>query len=122
MGATNIPLPHLAGVVEGDTVVAPSRSSSTSPLQGVRLGVFWDHFHHTDEEVQRKCSEAVSFLEAKGAEVVNITIPHLREIHLSHGFKILSGTSVVVIDTGECNAWNPSGYSDPNECFALSFL
>jgi Asp-tRNA(Asn)/Glu-tRNA(Gln) amidotransferase A subunit family amidase len=91
IGPANTPLPHLSGIVEGDTVVAPSVSSAPSPLKGVRLGVFWDHFYHTDREVFSKCSDVVSFLEAKGAEIVNITIPHLREIHLSHGFKILSG-------------------------------
>lgn len=79
VGSAYLPPPHLTEIVE-----------PTSSLQGTRLGVFWDHFQHTDTEVYQQCLKVVRFLEDRGAEIVNITIPHLREIHLSHGIKILT--------------------------------
>jgi Asp-tRNA(Asn)/Glu-tRNA(Gln) amidotransferase A subunit family amidase len=63
-------------------------------VQGMRLGIFWDHFQHSDPEVVAACLQTVEFLTKQGAEIVNITIPHLREIHLSHGLKILSEIGV----------------------------
>ena len=59
-------------------------------VKGMRLGIYWDHFLHSDPEVVQACTDTVAFLTEQGAEVVNITIPHLREIHLAHGLKILS--------------------------------
>jgi Asp-tRNA(Asn)/Glu-tRNA(Gln) amidotransferase A subunit family amidase len=103
LGAAYLPQPHLA---EG---VPPSFDSSTetkSSLQGTRLGVFWDHFRHTDTEVYEKCRNVVRFLEDRGAEIVNITIPHLREIHLSHGIKILTEFGI---------AWETPFYNKTHE-------
>lgn len=82
IGDSYLPLPHLS---EASTL-QPGDSS----LDGVRLGVFWDHFRHTDPEVYEKSLKAVGFLEKQGATIINITIPYLREIHLSHGLKIIS--------------------------------
>jgi Asp-tRNA(Asn)/Glu-tRNA(Gln) amidotransferase A subunit family amidase len=62
----------------------------TEPVQGMRLGIFWEHFNHSDPEVVAACMKAVEFLKSQGAVLVNVTIPHLREVHLSHGIKILS--------------------------------
>lgn len=82
IGEAYLPLPYL------------SETSTNDPgsfnLEGVRLGVFWEHFRHTDAEVYEKSLNVVRFLEGQGATIVNITIPYLREIHLSHGLKILT--------------------------------
>lgn len=86
-GDAYLPPPHLRGLVDDGLAVPIPRSAS---LRGVRLGVFWDHFRHTDPEVVARCAEVVRYLVDEGAELVNITIPHLREIHLSHAFKIMS--------------------------------
>eukprot|EP00551_Chaetoceros_affinis_P011048 CAMPEP_0203665404 /NCGR_PEP_ID=MMETSP0090-20130426/2614_1 /ASSEMBLY_ACC=CAM_ASM_001088 /TAXON_ID=426623 /ORGANISM="Chaetoceros affinis, Strain CCMP159" /LENGTH=630 /DNA_ID=CAMNT_0050528935 /DNA_START=1 /DNA_END=1893 /DNA_ORIENTATION=+ len=60
------------------------------PLEGTRIGVFWDHFRHTDDEIYEESLKALKYLEKLGAQIVDISIPHLREIHLSHGITILS--------------------------------
>ena len=65
-------------------------SSLRDSVKGMRLGIFWDHFQDSDPEVVQICVQVVEFLKDKGAEIVNITIPHLREIHMSHAIKIMS--------------------------------
>jgi Asp-tRNA(Asn)/Glu-tRNA(Gln) amidotransferase A subunit family amidase len=75
-GVRGLPPAHLKSVDE--------------PVRGMRLGIYWEHFKHSDPEIVSACSAAIEFLERQGAVLVNITIPHLREIHLSHGIKILS--------------------------------
>lgn len=59
-------------------------------LKGVRLGIFDEYFDDADPEVAQAARTAVASLERKGATVVAIKIPHLREISLSHAAKILS--------------------------------
>ncbi|KAG7338018.1 amidase [Nitzschia inconspicua] len=82
IGEAYLPLPYLTDLSTHD----PANFN----LEEVRLGVFWEHFQHTDPFVYEKSLNAVQFLEGKGATIVNITIPYLREIHLSHGLKIVS--------------------------------
>jgi Asp-tRNA(Asn)/Glu-tRNA(Gln) amidotransferase A subunit family amidase len=76
-------------------------------IKGMRLGIYWDHFQHSDPEIVEACIQTVEFLKRQGAEIVNIIIPHLREIHLSHGLKILSEIGVI---------WD-SPFYDPNLSF-----
>jgi len=89
IGEEYIPPPHLSGVVDS-TGRSNMLQESSTPLNGTRLGIFWDHFQHTDQEVYEASLKSVKYMEGLGAEIVNITIPHLREIHLSHGITILS--------------------------------
>lgn len=79
-GVRGVPPAHVTGLEDS--------------VQGMRLGIYWDHFQHSDPEVVAACLRTVEFLTKQGAEIVNITIPHLREIHLSHGLKILSEIGV----------------------------
>lgn len=91
IGEEYIPPPHLSGVVDSTgTGRSDMLQESSTPLKGTRLGIFWDHFQHTDQEVYEASLKSVKYMEGLGAEIVNITIPHLREIHLSHGITILS--------------------------------
>jgi Asp-tRNA(Asn)/Glu-tRNA(Gln) amidotransferase A subunit family amidase len=90
-GIRGVPPAHL------DKYLKPSSGESTganNDIKGMRMGIFWDHFTHSDPEVVDACLETVRYLESQGAILVNITIPHLREIHLSHGLKILSEIAV----------------------------
>ena len=59
-------------------------------LSDVRLGIFKDWFFDSDKVVKEKCMDAVRFLESRGATVVEITIPHLQQMSMSHGIKISS--------------------------------
>jgi len=88
IGVENVPPLTLEGVVDEDGTVVVDRDDSD--LKGIRLGIYWDHFKHTDPEVYEACLKSVRYMESLGAELVNITIPHLREIHLAHGIRILT--------------------------------
>ncbi|GBG25580.1 Glutamyl-tRNAGln amidotransferase subunit A, mitochondrial [Hondaea fermentalgiana] len=64
--------------------------SQTDRLDGVRIGVYWDHFRDADPEIVRSCEDALGALEALGATIVNVTIPHLRIMSMAHASKILT--------------------------------
>lgn len=113
IGEDQIPLPHLDGIVDRSSRVD---REDRRPLKGVRLGIFWDHFRHTDPEIVTRSEEAVRFLEQQGAELVNVTIPHLREIHLSHSFRILAEFGV----TWESEFYNASYALEANTEITLA--
>lgn len=69
------PLPHVSDVMKTD-------------LQGLRLGVFTDHFNDAQPVVVDACNKALSTLKKLGAEVVPIEIPHMRFLALAHGIGI----------------------------------
>lgn len=75
-------------------VPPPHLDKYASGVSGMRLGVFWDHFVHTDPEVLEHARATVQHLEDAGAAIVNITIPYLREMQLAHGSKILAEFAV----------------------------
>jgi len=53
IGVENVPPPTLEGVVDEDGTVVVDRDDSD--LKGIRLGIYWDHFKHTDPEVYEAC-------------------------------------------------------------------
>eukprot|EP00751_Fragilariopsis_kerguelensis_P022516 CAMPEP_0170895818 /NCGR_PEP_ID=MMETSP0734-20130129/44313_1 /TAXON_ID=186038 /ORGANISM="Fragilariopsis kerguelensis, Strain L26-C5" /LENGTH=655 /DNA_ID=CAMNT_0011287717 /DNA_START=260 /DNA_END=2222 /DNA_ORIENTATION=- len=105
-GEAYLPPPHLIGVnniidsiasLKSSQATVSASSSQVTPttvpvLKGIRLGIFWDHFQHTDPLIYQHCLDVVEFLQSPsiGATIVNITIPFLREIQMSHGIKIMS--------------------------------
>lgn len=68
--------------------------SETRSLRGVRLGIFWDYFNDAEVPILQSCRKAVEALEALGAEVVPIAIPHLRSLQVRGAS---GGTSPAVI-------------------------
>ncbi|CAJ1420865.1 unnamed protein product [Effrenium voratum] len=60
----------------------------SSNLQGLRLGVFWEHFNDAEPQVVESCKKALDALRAAGAEIVEITIPHLKSLQLAHAVTI----------------------------------
>ena len=62
----------------------------TNDLSDVRLGVMTEWFNDSQPEVRKICDEALAFLKSRGATVVEISIPHLQWMSLSHGIKISS--------------------------------
>ena len=51
----------------------------SSPSEGVRLGVFRPWFEDADPIIVAACERALDFLISKGAEVVPIVIPNVRQ-------------------------------------------
>lgn len=60
-------------------------------LSDVRIGIYPEWFSDVEDENIRKKSEAVlAFLCSRGAQIVNITIPHLQELSFAHAIKVTS--------------------------------
>lgn len=70
------PRPHLTGFNE------------IEDFSGLKIGVFWDYFNDSDPEVAAHGKAVIRELEKRGAKVVEVCIPHLRTLSLSHGFNI----------------------------------
>ena len=73
------PLPHLFNF-----------TSSQSTLAGIRVGVFWSHVEDAEVNVVKETKRAIEFLRSEGAKIVDIQLPHLKEIHLAHTITILT--------------------------------
>jgi len=76
-GGGGLPPPHVAGL-----------SSPVKSLKGLRVGVFWEWFEDADDEVVAACVKALDVMQAQGAVLVNITIPHMQALSMSHGIGI----------------------------------
>ena len=81
---------HLYSRLYGEPGVPPVHLESFLDvnLTGLRLGVFWDHFNDAEPLVVEACKSALGTLEALGAEVVPVSLPHLKALSLAHGLHI----------------------------------
>lgn len=61
---------------------------NTQDLKDVRIGVFPDWFEDGDKDIVHQCYMALKEFTDRGATIVNITIPHMHIMSLSHGVKI----------------------------------
>jgi Asp-tRNA(Asn)/Glu-tRNA(Gln) amidotransferase A subunit family amidase len=59
-------------------------------LSDVRLGIYPEWFEDADPNVVTECYKAIHALEARGAQLINISIPHLQMMSVSHGIKIIT--------------------------------
>ncbi len=59
-------------------------------LEGLRIGMYREWFQHADAASVKACEEALEHLKDKGAEIVNIEIPHLEAIRVAHSVTIAS--------------------------------
>jgi len=75
-GVNGPPQPHLSGF------------SNIQDLSDVRLGVYPEWFSHSDAHIQQEATAALESLKRRGAQIVEIHIPHLRIMGLAHAFKI----------------------------------
>jgi Asp-tRNA(Asn)/Glu-tRNA(Gln) amidotransferase A subunit family amidase len=105
------PPPHLNQFSQGVAVVQavptatnPGEGSENPPQQqqqqqqvrgsldltGMRIGIYPEWFQDSDPLIQGRCEDAVSHLQRRGAEIVEIQIPHLRLMSIAHAMKIAS--------------------------------
>ena len=59
-------------------------------LTGLKIGVYKKHWEHSSIEIQQETQRILQHLLSLGAEAVDITIPHMQEVHLAHSITILS--------------------------------
>lgn len=63
-------------------------SNINSSLEGLRIGIFDEHINDSKLNVRAATKKAIEYYGSHGAEIVQITLPHLGEIHLAHGITI----------------------------------
>jgi Asp-tRNA(Asn)/Glu-tRNA(Gln) amidotransferase A subunit family amidase len=59
-------------------------------LKGLTLGVFWPWFEHATQEVVTACKQMLEGLQARGAQIMEITIPELDAARIGHLVTITS--------------------------------
>jgi len=59
-------------------------------LDDVKIGYFKAHINDADQAIVDATMRAIEFYQSLGAQIIEIEIPHLQEIHLSHAITILS--------------------------------
>jgi Asp-tRNA(Asn)/Glu-tRNA(Gln) amidotransferase A subunit family amidase len=75
-GVRGPPMPHLQDF------------SKIEDLSDVRIGIFTEWFDDSVPVVRERCKEALKFLTARGAKIVNIHIPHLQIMSIAHAMRI----------------------------------
>ena len=94
-GLAGPPPPHAAGMR------AAASASDVGPLRGTRVGVMRAWFDDGVPEVVRACREALRALEALGAELVAVELPHLAVLAMAHAI-IVSSEMAAVSDGAAC--------------------
>jgi Asp-tRNA(Asn)/Glu-tRNA(Gln) amidotransferase A subunit family amidase len=103
-----------AGPLESDpnSILQPPVSienfNNIKSLKGVRLGVFWEYFNDGPREVVATCKAHLDQMVKLGAEIVEIIIPNLSELHDAHSTTIISEMSNCVKDLPRRNMSHPS--------------
>lgn len=75
-GLGALPAAHITGFNEIDD------------LSAVRIGIYSAWFNDSQPHIRERAYQVVDFLKSKGAKVIEISIPHLAELSLAHGFSI----------------------------------
>mmetsp|Transcript_38200 Transcript_38200/g.81513 ORF Transcript_38200/g.81513 Transcript_38200/m.81513 type:complete len:598 (-) Transcript_38200:63-1856(-) len=63
-------------------------SGGSDSLKGLRIGIFEEYIKDADANVVDATIKAIKYYQSRGAEIVQIVLPHLREIHHAHGVTI----------------------------------
>ncbi|ETV81879.1 hypothetical protein H257_05433 [Aphanomyces astaci] len=80
---------------------------STPPsLAGLRVGVFSAYVEGSDPQIKSAFWDTVAYLRELGATVVEVEIPHLQALHLSHSITILTEISLLM-DTQPQHLFSP---------------
>ncbi len=65
-----------------------SFTDNDSSLQNLRIGVFNAHIEDADPMIVKETKRAIEYFKSKGAKIVDIDLPNLQEIHMSHNITI----------------------------------
>jgi Asp-tRNA(Asn)/Glu-tRNA(Gln) amidotransferase A subunit family amidase len=63
---------------------------NTPDLNGLRLGIYQEWFHHANPEIVKSNEKMLAEFEKAGAILVNVTIPELDAMRVAHAVTILS--------------------------------
>ncbi len=78
-------------------------------LKDIRIGFFHEHIKDAEPIMVDRTERAIHFFKSLGATIVEIELPHLKEIHLSHSVSILTESYQRTLPYYEENVNNYSG-------------
>ena len=87
---TAIAMDIISQVTDGNKNVVSLKGLGNTRVDGIKVGVFWDHFNHAENEVSLKCRAALSCLQDLGAELVDIEIPEMEDSRIALTVSIFS--------------------------------
>ena len=85
---TAITMDIISQVTDGEKKVVSLEGLGKSQLDGLKVGVFWEHFNDADKEITLQCRAALSHLQNLGAELVDIRIPEMKDSRIAHTISI----------------------------------
>lgn len=69
---------------DGNRTLVSLEGLGATRLDGLRVGIYWEHFNHATEEIVLKSKAALSHLQKLGAELVDIQIPEMEASRVAH--------------------------------------
>mmetsp|Transcript_24541 Transcript_24541/g.30179 ORF Transcript_24541/g.30179 Transcript_24541/m.30179 type:complete len:722 (-) Transcript_24541:142-2307(-) len=67
-----------------------SESDDASLLKNIKIGIYRPHIQDAQTSIISATNKAIQFYKSKGAQIIDIELPHLQQIHLAHSITILS--------------------------------
>ena len=81
---TAITMDIISQETEGNKKLVSLEGLGESRLDGLRVGVYWDHFNNSNKEVVLACKAALSHMQELGAELIDIKIPEIEDSRVAH--------------------------------------
>jgi len=78
----------ISEVADGQKKLVPLQGLGESCMEGLKVGVFWDHFKDADEDIVEKCQTSLNSLQTLGAKLVDIAIPEMEDSRIAHAISI----------------------------------
>ena len=78
----------ISEVASGQKKLVPLKGLSESCVEGLKIGVFREHFTNADKEIVQKCQASLDSLQTLGAKVIDIVIPEMEDSRIAHAISI----------------------------------
>jgi Asp-tRNA(Asn)/Glu-tRNA(Gln) amidotransferase A subunit family amidase len=105
-----LPQPHLSAYWKLGRKNDPTQAVKKD-LDGIKLGVFYPWLNDSEPDVVQACNEAIKTLVDRGAQVIDISIPHVSIMRLAHAI-IISAESALKLDVPYHDPMNPEYLED----------
>lgn len=104
-GFLGLPQPHLSAYWKLGQQNNPTKAVKND-LDGIKLGVFYPWIQDSERDVAQACNEAIKTLVDRGAQVIDISIPHVSIMRLAHAL-IISSEFALELDVPYHNPMHP---------------
>jgi Asp-tRNA(Asn)/Glu-tRNA(Gln) amidotransferase A subunit family amidase len=109
-GILGLPQPHLSAYWKLGQNNNPTQAVKRD-LDGIKLGVFYPWLNDSEPDVAQACNEAIKTLVNRGAQVIDVSIPHVSIMRLAHAL-IISAEFALELDVPYHDPMNPEYLED----------